>query len=148
MGSSVNRSVFPLVFGHFTSSQSTFFRWARHSGVVGRKIASGPELPMVPQQIPRLISHFCSNGVDVCFAPNQFQAQPMVLATCMIPQQNGCIVVLCDEHVNGAVVVKIADGHSAAGERARKNWPALRVGNFLEGGKGRGQCEKGIRMCE
>src|SRR5215472_11547249 len=58
----------------------------RYARIVRGEVASSANFPRMPQQIRSSVSHFCSDGVDVRFAPDQFHTQPMILPSCLIPQ--------------------------------------------------------------
>ena len=71
---------------HFEPINLFSLAQAQHNArIMRRKITSPANFPRVPQLIPRLVSHFCSDGVAVFFAADQFQAEPVVLFPRMIP---------------------------------------------------------------
>ena len=67
-------------------------------------------------QIARLISNLGADGADISLRAHQPDTQPMVLMSKIVPQKNRLRVVLSHEHVDRAIVVKIAQRQTASGQ--------------------------------
>src|SRR5437588_5530654 len=94
---------------------------AQHlAGVMRRKIAPAANLQSVAFQIARLPCHFRADSIMIGFLPVQSHSEPVVFRGCDVFQKKWRTVVDVNQLVDGAVIIEVADGHSARRKALRK----------------------------
>jgi hypothetical protein len=64
-------------------------------------------------QIARLVRDPRADGIGIRLPSDQAHAQPMIVPGRIVAQQNRRGIIIGDQHVNRAIVIKIADRQTA-----------------------------------
>lgn len=72
-------------------------------------------------QIAGLIGDDGADGIDVRLLANQLPPKPVVVAPGIVLQKNWGLIAAGDQHILGAVIIKVADSQSACRHHALKH---------------------------
>src|SRR5271167_3826537 len=78
-------------------------------------------------QVPSLVSDARPHSIRVALPSDKKHAEPVVQLAYIVAQQYGCGVIITDQYVESAVVVKVPDGKAASREALTEHRPTLRT---------------------
>jgi hypothetical protein len=81
-----------------------------------RQETPSPNFHAPALQFARLVRDPRADGIGIRFASDQADAEPMIVPGRIVAQQNRRGIIIRDQDVNRAIVIKIADGQTARGK--------------------------------
>ena len=99
--------------------------------IVIRKITSSADFHAAAFQVLRLICNARAHCVDIRLFAHQLNAQPMVLRSCVVTQQDRRAIIHRNQNVDCTVIIEISNRHAPSRKRLRKDRIAL-LANVLK----------------
>lgn len=96
-----------------------------HARVVIREIASSGDFELMTFKISGAIADFGADCVNIAFAADEAEPEPVVAAAGVILEQDGGAIADRGQRVYRAIVIEVADGETTPGDVFREDRAAL-----------------------